>query len=99
MRLDRKEFGDWCQARVYDVMDGLLVAFLLGATALWAALAAWAVIFALGISWELLNPEVAWTGHHPDIINLIGIGVFALVWCGSVGHAFTSSGMKGVART
>ncbi len=99
MRLDRKEFGDWCQSRVYDVMDGFLVAFLLGVMAFLAALAAGAVIFALGISWELLNPEVARTGHHPEIIDLVGIGVFALVWCGSVGHAFTSIGMKGFERT
>lgn len=97
--MDRKEFGDWWQARVYDVMDGLMVAFLLGATGFLGALAAGAVIFAVGISWEMLNPEVARTGDHPDFINLIGIGVFVLVWCGSAGHAFTSNGLKGFARS
>jgi hypothetical protein len=97
--LELSEIGEWCQARVYDVMDGFLVALLLFATALFGALAAGLVIFVLGISWELLNPDVPRTGDYPEIIDLIGVGVGALVWCGCAGQAFTRNGMNGFTRT
>ena len=93
-----EDFQEWLQARVYNVMDGLLVLFGVGASAFFAALAAGAVILPLGIAWEALNPELAGTSDYPVVIYAVGAVVFGVSFCAAAGHAFTSNGLKGFSR-
>lgn len=94
--MDANDFGEWCQARINDFMDGILVLFGLGACAIQAAMIAGLVWIPLGLGWELLNPEQRGIADPPLVITVIVVGVFAFALSASAGHAFR--GFKGIQR-
>lgn len=70
-------------------MDGLAVLILLGGSAIIAALLAGAVFLPIVVAWDLVSAS-----PRPQIINLIGLAMFAVVWCGVAGRSFANNGMN-----
>jgi len=93
--MDDESFGGWLKSRVTNLMDGVLVFFILGATGCLAALAAGAVLLPLGLGWEALNPELAGTGNEPVAIYVIAGLVFVVTWTAAAGHVFAANGLRG----
>jgi hypothetical protein len=87
--MDIDEFGEWCQDRMNDFMDGLLVFFGLGACAFQAALIAGLVWLPLGFGWELLNPDQSGEGSDQPLVTTVVVAcVFAFTLIATAGRAF-----------